>query len=346
MLERAMSSAALGLVLIAATAAKADTFRQFRDWAVTCSEGLTCSASVSNGGEGLYGLSLTRGKAAEAPLRLILNTASGGAASGPVTLSVDGETVGEVPSDAFEVSDSGGLETEAAMVAETILPAMRNGSEMTVSFPQGDQTLTQSFSLSGLAASLLYLDEAQRRDGTVTALAAKGDEPARDVSQLPSDIETPEDLPPPVRTAWEESGSDCASFGSFTPEPLGFSAAVESSRLFGLVCGSPGAYNFYYELFLDSGGMVTPVPLPDMAPEGPIAVTGAWNISWDDRTKSLTAFFKGRGLGDCGSYDRWQWSESAGPVGGFVLSESRSKPDCDGDAGEGPEGWPADWLKG
>ena len=85
MLERAMSSAALGLVLIAATAAKADTFRQFRDWAVTCSEGLTCSASVSNGGEGLYGLSLTRGKAAEAPLRLILNTASGGAASGPVT---------------------------------------------------------------------------------------------------------------------------------------------------------------------------------------------------------------------------------------------------------------------
>ncbi|SMD07839.1 Protein of unknown function [Fulvimarina manganoxydans] len=345
MLERALSSAALGLVLITATGTKADTFRQFRDWAVTCSEGLTCSASVSDGGEGIYGLSLTRGKAADAPLGLILNTSSGGPASGPVTFAVDGKPAGELSADAFTVSNSGALETEAAMVAETILPVMRNGSEMTVSFPQGAETLTQTFSLSGLAASLLFLDETQRRDGTVTALAAKGDEPARDVSLLPDDIETPDDLPPPVRDAWEQSGSDCASFGSFTPEPLGFSATVESSRLFGLVCGSPGAYNFYYEMFLDSGGMVTPVPLPDMAPEGPIAVTGAWNVSWDDRTKTLTAFFKGRGLGDCGSYDRWQWSEGAGPVGGFVLLQSRSKPDCDGDYAGGPEAWPADWPK-
>jgi hypothetical protein len=71
----------------------------------------------------------------------------------------------------------------------------------------------------------------------------------------------------------------------------------------------------------------------------------AWNIGWDQPAKLLTAFFKGRGIGDCGSYDKWELG-SGGEGLSFTLIEARVKDDCDGDDGGGIENWPLVWPVG
>ncbi len=58
---------------------------------------------------------------------------------------------------------------------------------------------------------------------------------------------------------------------------------------------------------------------------------------YDPETKRITSLHRGRGLGDCGSAGRWQWS-----AGSFVLESYWEKPDCDGELFD-PFGEPQAW---
>jgi len=58
---------------------------------------------------------------------------------------------------------------------------------------------------------------------------------------------------------------------------------------------------------------------------------------YDPETKRITSLHRGRGLGDCGSAGRWQWS-----AGSFVLESYWEKPDCDGELFD-PFGEPEAW---
>lgn len=57
------------------------------------------------------------------------------------------------------------------------------------------------------------------------------------------------------------------------------------------------------------------------------------NARFDPRTKTLSAFEKGRGLGDCGSIPKFQWSDY-----GWRMIEYRYWGKCDGT--HMPEDWP------
>ena len=60
-----------------------------------------------------------------------------------------------------------------------------------------------------------------------------------------------------------------------------------------------------------------------------------FGTQWDVRRRTLSAYYKGRGLGDCGTFERWRVNEA----GEFVLVEYRAKTECDG-KGNGPDSFP------
>ncbi|KPQ12634.1 MAG: Protein of unknown function (DUF1176) [Saliniramus fredricksonii] len=64
-----------------------------------------------------------------------------------------------------------------------------------------------------------------------------------------------------------------------------------------------------------------PVPDGDGFTEKPSLTFPDYN----PETRQITSLHRGRGLGDCGSAGRWQWTGEA-----FALQSYWEKPDCDG----------------
>ncbi|QUS55019.1 DUF1176 domain-containing protein [Pseudovibrio brasiliensis] len=60
-----------------------------------------------------------------------------------------------------------------------------------------------------------------------------------------------------------------------------------------------------------------------------------FNAVWDIKTGDLTSFMKGRGLGDCGTYEVHRFTSEGYPH----LLEFRAKPECDGNYVQ-PEKYP------
>ncbi|MET0257350.1 MAG: DUF1176 domain-containing protein [Methylobacterium sp.] len=326
----------------ALSSAAAETGGTFRDWTVDCSVGLTCNASTMPSGEpAIHWLQLSRGVAAEAPVKLRLSRASGedGTLRGPVTFSTDDGRRLEVPAEAFTAVD-GAYETSADIVGTRLLPAWRDARRLTIRLDEASGTSETTVSLVGLVAALRKIDDDQARVGTATALVDKGERPLPDRATLPTDIPDAAALPAAVRSVWENGGGDCADRGDDPVSDLGFSVpAGDAGRIYALACGMPGAYNYPSRLYLADGDQASPLPLPGMGDAGPNASMDVWNVDYADG--QFRAFFKGRGIGDCGSYSVWRFDPSS--ADGLRLVEQRSKGECDGEMGEGPEGWPRDW---
>ncbi|MEL6437005.1 MAG: DUF1176 domain-containing protein, partial [Pseudomonadota bacterium] len=72
-----------------------------------------------------------------------------------------------------------------------------------------------------------------------------------------------------------------------------------------------------------------PTSFPIMTDNGPSVEPYAYNLGWDAEAQRLVSFFKGRGIGDCGTINEWAWEE--GPFDRrLVLVSSRNKGECDG----------------
>ncbi|KQQ82028.1 hypothetical protein ASF65_08250 [Aureimonas sp. Leaf324] len=322
--------------------AAAETGGTFRDWALTCTPGLRCTAETfAPAGAALYGLGLERSVSADAPLRLVLSLPSDASIAGPVTLSVAGADPVSLSASAFEADAAGRIRSSGLSVPPDLLGRMRDAATVRAAVDTTSGRLEQTFSLSGLVAALRKMDDDQGRIGTPTALTDRGDKSLPDRAGLPADIATPEDLPAPVRALWQ-AGGDCADRGDVADATdLGFSMPMgEGTRLFVIACGMPGAYNYPSRLYQysDGAGTADAVPLVWMTTEGPTADLAIWNVDLDGDT--LSSFFKGRGIGDCGRFSTWRVEPDTAQV---VLVEAREKEDCDGDAGDGPESWPRLW---
>ena len=59
------------------------------------------------------------------------------------------------------------------------------------------------------------------------------------------------------------------------------------------------------------------------------------NGQYDPKTRTLSAFAKGRGIGDCGTLQTWAWTGDR-----FALTEERSMGEC---AGVPSDMWPVAW---
>lgn len=349
----AIAFAPLLLALLALQGAAAAVYGDYRDWSVVCSNGLTCTFGFSDyDNDGLRSIGFRRSAEPRAPLRFVLPFPDGfdpGAdGGGRFDVSIDGEA-------AFTllVSDMI-IDTQADELLDgdperslRLLAAMKAGSALTIRYdgPAGKAAL--AVSLSGVTASALRVDEVQGRVGRKDALHAKGAVPPPDVAPVRA-LAAIADLPASIRPDFTGPTADCGGWDGSPGFAFGgaFEIALDSgARLIGAPCGPPGAYNqpfAFYGRYGPDDPSFDRLSLPVMLAEGPAVEMMVYNIAYDPATQTMESFFRGRGLGDCGSFMRWKMHESGyGP--GFVLVEQREKGACDGDYAGGPQNWPARW---
>ena len=297
------------LLTVAATTPKPSELKTFRDWAVGCDNGRACHATslLPEHGDQEPGVmfSIERGAEPGAQPRL---TVTGTEGKG-FALNAAGKKFRLRPA-----PGSTDQRVDPAQVGAAIA-AMRTAPALTVEDGSGSPLGT--ISLAGVSAAMLYIDDVQKRVGTVTALARPGLRPA---STVPA--------PPPVPTIRSAAGpgtlkietariaalrkeSECIAENADWPgydveqEPLD-----SAHTLILLGCGA-GAYNFSsipYVATRARGNVTVTQAKFDLKPDwGESATPMLVNAAWDSKEGLLTSFSKGRGLGDCGVGSDYAW---------------------------------------
>ncbi|MYM84678.1 DUF1176 domain-containing protein [Duganella sp. FT50W] len=218
----------------------------------------------------------------------------------------------------------------AAQMAR-LLPALKKADTAQVS----DGRHTWTLSLAGLHAVLLKMDDAQGRVGTLTALVRTGRQPASAVPaalpapplralSLPPQRDSDKALLPAILGVLKDADcEDIASEGAY-----GSIHRISDSQLLVVRQCSLGAYQGAYGVWrVNDKPPYAPVRLmlPDVdgKPED-----SAVEANFEDGV--LSSYAKGRGLGDCGSFNSWLWTAD-----GFKLLESSNGPLCRGMPGGG-----------
>jgi len=313
-------------LLASAGAASAEEV-DFKDWWAVCDNVRACTAYgfPPDAVEGAI-LRLRREAEAGAGADLDVNIGPDPAkgVGGPLSLVVDGKVVArtgppEGAEDEYRRWPVAGAETPA------MLTALLRGQ--TLEAKAGERTVA-TLSLAGLAATLRWIDDRQKRVGGVTALVAKGPAPA---SAMP-----PPPLAPLVRAAKPVSQAGLTDTPSAAVraalKPLDCQAdppdGPTSNRLApGVVLWVVpcwfGAYQSSSALVLadERGGHAR---LVDLGGRGNAADRAlATNAAFDTDRQMLYAYAKGRGLSDCGESTTHAWTGK-----GFVLVERTELSVC------------------
>jgi hypothetical protein len=325
------------LVCIVPAAPAAAQVKQFRDWLAACDNTRACTAfALRDGGTVAY-LRIDRdGASAAAPrIGIVLDMEKGRR----FTLAFDDSALEGLPKQ--PIDPAGGDEPTKVDIraVEPFLAALRKAGKIVAKpvQPKADDDPVE-ISLSGASAALLWIDEQQKRLGTVTALVRRGDKPESAVPAPPAlpvvtaakadGAKPPKAVPPAILA---KGKTIC---GADDPKP----EAGEPDRLSGgLVLywfncrAMSGAYNSW------SGLMIAPRDKPDAArvvrlpyPPGETADDGiakhlVVNANFDEKTMTLSTFGKSRGPGDCGTAGEWVYDGKD-----FRLTAYRAKPKCGG----------------
>ena len=323
--------------------AKAYQSRQIRDYYVVCSNGLTCELAIHNFDTPLTGLAVERGGGPSSPVTIRFDMAMALEEGSEVTVAVDGAAPVRFPVSAMtaDADDLAYRLSEAAHV-DALVGAFQDGNSAEIGYRTAEGETSSPYSLAGMKAGMLFMDEAQGRLNATDALVSKGErEPDAPAVR---DIATVEALPVAIRGQFADKQGDCYVYDAKQfGRGSGFEAQLsDTAFLIGVPCGSPGAYNQPYVFFVRAGEHATPLHLPVMTQFGPSTEPYAWNVSWKHRERIMEGFFKGRGVGDCGVFSRWVLNDEM-PEPAFILREMRVKEDCDGDNMGGVEFWPPVW---
>jgi hypothetical protein len=208
--------------------------------------------------------------------------------------------------------------------AQNVLDRLVPGITLSVDFTDNlGRAQRATFSLAGLTASLAWIDEQQRRLGSERVAAA------------PPALATTEsgDMPVPVALLNRiASDPDCLPFDEIANgNDISTGTLDDEHTLYVLPCWS-GAYNFGWKIYVESGDGFDQVLFADY--DATLGWTGTdtlVNVEYNDTTKELRSFNRGRGIGDCGNSGLWRWRGE-----GFQLVEFRSKHECD----EKLDDWP------
>ncbi len=199
-------------------------------------------------------------------------------------------------------------------------------------------------SLSGAAAAFLWIDERQGRLGTTTALIRRGDRPASAVPAAPAapritaapaiaQTNLPAVSPLPKSIAALPAVKACQS--EIMPgqsEDYSVDRLGADLLMWEIPCGS-GAYNFSqaYILTRNDGSQARQISFPTASGTEDTLV----NSSYDPGSRTMGAFGKGRGIGDCGRMGEWVWTGEA-----FVLKDEIAMFEC---LGMSWDIWPSTW---
>lgn len=320
---------ALAVVIVPGRAA--DNARVIKDWRAHCGAG-QCSTETTTADGGVT-LRLSRMSNANSPWHLSIRGL-------PSTLA--GETKLVVRIDRLRpstVSAAEGLRTAGGEIyvaeqatLDAVFPDMKRGStiRLTLRVP-GSTTKSWSFSLNGISATMLWVDERQGRVGEVLRAAAPANaialtKPGGHIAFLPKTL-----------ARIHGADEDCADMVEHLTEGKVIKAPLDSNHVLYVVPCWSGAYNIFSRIYLYDARYPNAVKPELFATYGDH--TGWYgsahlvNADYDQRTKTLTAFEKYRGPGDCGSMAEYRWTENV-----LRLMTYRHWGKCDGS--RGPDEWP------
>lgn len=349
--EPARSGAAIAPTAAPRTAQESppSVTREFRDWQATCDNGNACFAfGFAPDDAGWVRISMAAGPEAEPEIVFGLWSENFSANDIPV-LMVDGRSIRASRADA---SDSGAPVGEIKSGARPVIAAIAAARSMEVL--AGD---AMAISPNGVSAALLWIDERQGRLGTTTALLRRGERPATSVPAAPAlPVLTPapaadqtgfgddkQTLPASLRAL--PAVQACLGESEHSEWLLQnvMSARLDArNELWAVPCGA-GAYNIAHHWYLTGPGGRDPRPAALLGSEGPR--TGEEAEVWPDNAtinggyaanaRTITAFSKGRGIGDCGTSQTWLWTGRR-----FELQAEQAMGHC---AGVHWDYWPTTW---
>jgi hypothetical protein len=337
---------ALAIALAAPTASAHASFKDFRDWLAACDNLRNCSAFAVNSeadDAGAY-LRIDRSGAADAPVIVTLSVELRDAKAYTVAFddsALPGLPTGSLVGEEGEGNDYRRTEIAKGEAADTLIESIRKAKAIVITrqFADGKKSedAVSRLSMSGAAASLLWIDDQQKRLDTVTALVRRGAKPASAVppqpkapvivAARPSSAKAPEKHPPALLARGRKLCDDNDEKSQIEEvNPLG-----GGQFLYQFTCpDSSGAYNFMNVFLIGPAGNVQalrpasfrrPAGMGDDGSDGPSS--GLMNPIFDPQTMTLTSFNKGRGYGDCGVEEQWVWNGKA-----FQLALERSMSEC------------------
>ncbi len=313
------------LVLAAAAAApQPGEVKTFKDWTVGCDNGRVCQAVGLLPEDEVEGATITvqRGPAADSVPQIMMTSDVAAAA-----LSIDGAR------SVYRLQPvDGGFEL-APGDAMDFMRTISKSNQLALIDASG-KTLT-TISLAGASAALRYIDDRQKRAGTVTALVARG--PAKAVPPppaLPAIVSPPVTAAPPaqfraadVRKYNADDGCGVDASG-FKPEAFRLDA-THTLILVPAICGN-GAYNYFTTALIapNAGRPLSRARFDapsSMGLEGTGNEPDLVNAGYDPKTRRLSTYAKGRGIGDCGIAQQFAWDGTR-----FRLVEQSQMDECRG----------------
>jgi hypothetical protein len=338
------AGAQAGPTAAAAPAMKSES-RTFRDWYAVCDNGNLCAA-YTGGSTGWILVQIEAGAEGQPGVRVGMWPDGGDALKTPIILIIDGKR---------HATTAGPEDTSSAVLPAADVRAViaELAAGHAVSLSAGGESV--DLPVAGASASLLWFDERQGRLDTTTALIRKGSKPASTVlaaPALPAIVAAPAvsqtgfDAPRDPMNSDDDSHNavlsaalealpavkqcrEGTSFNEYLQKAVTASRLNATTELWGIPCDS-GAYNASYAYYLTGLGGTNPRLVNFPGIDGATTPTGedgdnGWliNPSYDPATRTLSAFAKGRGLGDCGVAQTWTWTGQA-----FVLNREQVMSDC------------------
>lgn len=321
MTERSGPLGALALAVTALTAGSAAAqapapgpLRTFKDWVIGCDNLRACTALGLMADQGAGGfIKVERGAAAtaEAAVRFSVLIEDVEPKDALLTVAVDGQAAAVVDRKPAQLDDGQASLTLTGPAARAFIEAIRPAQAVTLTLVDGPKVVQSAkVSLAGAAAALLFMDDQQKRIGTVTALADRGPAP---VSAVPAPPEMPA-LAAVKMTEIDKPGRRPAG----VPKPkdkgcpgddLVFRLSA-AETLWG-TCAFAAAYNWGYGFWRVGAGapVAAKFVLPGADPHDDAGVLVNPALSEDGL--AITTFSKGRGIGDCGMIADWAWDGTA-----------------------------------
>ncbi len=343
----AMSSAYAGAET--AGGPKSGEMQGFRDWMAACDNLRACNAYGVDAD--IYSnayLRVARDAGADAPVRITIGVHADDGVK--FKLAFDDASLPGLPSGAIAGTASADDDVRRLVIVDPaavaqLIASLRKAGKLIVTRvdPPGatpSDTPVTEISLAGFAAAMLWIDDQQKRAGTVTAVIGRGDRPASAVPPPPAAAvvraakvatgpapESAAKAPPAAARAMARKACDASE---------DFAAAEDARRLSGdqvmywFHCEDmSGAYNYYYALVIAAPGHPPRVAKFPFPPEsaGQDGDDGDFIVNpvFDAKTGTLTTLNKGRGLSDCGGMSEWVWDGAV-----FRTITSKAMPNCKG----------------
>lgn len=335
-----MAGTALTLALLAilpappAAQAVRPVYRTFGDWVLACDNTRTCLArqlpdpdrAADDGAERDAGLDIARDAGPDGAVAVRLHAQR---PLDPAGVHVAGRApVADLP---WRRGDDAGEITLSGEAARRFVRGMIDAPALLTT-----RAGTARLSLRGLAATLLAMDEAQGRIGTVTALVRPGDAPARAV---PAAIDPPRVVVGPPAPAIERGDALAGAVRRGQARLLAAHACrsdadtddaayplTPTEAVVVLGCGR-FAYQssvLAFRVPRDRPARATLLILPEPPIDRRADPAGAGeyvNGDYDPGQRLFAAYAKGRGLADCGDSTEWTFDGRAFRLSAFAWQE-------------------------